>query len=366
MRFTIQREALLKPLQAVASVVERRQTLPVLGNLLLAVTENELAVTATDLEVELVGRIPLMAAEPGRITVPARKLLDICRALPEGTEVGVTLEGERVWLRAGRSRYTLATLPAEEFPNVEEMKEGMRFSLPQNVLKGLIARTHFAMAVADVRYFLIGLLLEVEKGWIRACATDGHRLALSEIASEVDPPNPTQVIIPRKGVGELLRLLQDSQVPVEVMLGTNHIQITLPDTTFTSKLIDGRFPDYQRVIPQTTTKVATTARENLRQALNRAAIISNEKFRGVRLHVSEDKIRVLAANPEQEEAEEELAAEYQGEPLEIGFNVGYLLDALGAIEDEQVMIGLTNADSSALIHGVGNVASRYVVMPMRL
>ncbi|CAK0762235.1 beta sliding clamp [Gammaproteobacteria bacterium] len=366
MRFTIQRDALLKPLQAVASVVERRQTLPILGNLLLAVTENELAVTATDLEVELVGKVPLVAAEPGRITVPARKLLDICKAFPEGMEVGVALEGERVSLRVGKSRYTLATLPAEEFPNVEEMREGMKLSLPQNVLKGLIARTHFAMAVADVRYFLMGLLLEVEKGQVRTCATDGHRLALCEIPSEVDPTNPIQVIIPRKGVGELLRLLQDSQIPVQVALGTNHIQVTLPEATFTSKLIDGRFPDYQRVIPQATTKIATANRDELRQALNRAAIISNEKFRGVRIQVSEDKIRVFAANPEQEEAEEELAAEYQGELLEIGFNVGYLLDALGAIEDERVMIGLINADSSALIQGVGNESCRYVVMPMRL
>jgi DNA polymerase-3 subunit beta len=307
-----------------------------------------------------------MLGEPGRTTVPARKLLDICRALPEGTEVSLVQDGGRVLLRSEKIRYSLATLPAEEFPNVEEMREEMKLSLPQNVLKGLIARTHFAMAIADVRYFLIGLLLEVEKGWLRTCATDGHRLALSEITAEVEPLNPIQVIVPRKGVGELLRLLQDSQVPVEIRLGTNHIQVILPDTTFTSKLIDGKFPDYQRVIPQTPMKIATIAREELRKGLGRAAIISNEKFRGVRLHVSEDKVRILAANPEQEEAEEELAAQYQGEPMEIGFNVGYLLDALGAIEEEQVTIGLTNADSSTLIQGLGNESSRYVVMPMRL
>ena len=366
MRFTIQREALLKPLQAVASVVERRQTLPVLGNLLLAVTENELSVTATDLEVELVGRVPLMAADPGRITVPARKLLDICRALSEGVDVVLTLEKDRVLLRAGKSRYTLATLPADEFPNVEEIRGGMRFTLPQNILKGLVAKTHFAMAIADVRYFLIGLLLEVEKGWLRACATDGHRLALSEVESDVQPPNPTQVIVPRKGVAELLRLLQDTPVPVHVVLGTNHIQVILPDVTFTSKLIDGRFPDYRRVIPQAITHVATANREELRRALNRAAIISNEKFRGIRVQVSTNKIQILAANPEQEEAEEEVTAEYQGDPLEIGFNVGYLLDALGVIESEQVTIGLINADSSALLQGVGQESGRYVVMPMRL
>ena len=209
-------------------------------------------------------------------------------------------------------------------------------------------------------------MLEVEQGWLRTCATDGHRLALSAIEAEVESPNLMQIIIPRKGVVELLRLLQDSPVPVQVALSTNHIQVTMPDTTFTSKLIDGRFPDYQRVIPQNITKVATIAREELRRALSRAAIISNEKFRGVRLQVSTDKIRILAVNPEQEEAEEELAAEYQGEQLEIGFNVGYLLDALGAIEEEKVTIGLTNADSSALIQGVGDADSRYVVMPMRL
>ncbi len=366
MRFTIQREALLKPLQAVASVVERRQALPILGNLLLSVTEHELSVTATDLEVELVYRIPLMWAEPGRTTVPARKVLDICRALSEGSELSMVLEKDRLLLRAGKSRYTLATLPADEFPNVEEIQGGMRLTLPQSVLKGIVAKTHFAMAVADVRYFLIGLLLEVERGWLRTCATDGHRLAFAEVESEVQPTTPLQVIVPRKGVAELLRLLQDSPVPVEVVLGTNHIQVILPDATFTSKLIDGRFPDYRRVIPNAVTKVATADREELRRALNRAAIISNEKFRGIRFQVSENKIVILAANPEQDEAEEEIAAEYQGDALEIGFNVGYLLDALGAIEADRVTIGFVNADSSALLQGVGNESCRYVVMPMRL
>ncbi len=366
MRFTIQRAALLKPLQAVASVVERRQALPILSNLLLVVTENELSVTATDLEVELVGKAQLVAAEPGRITVPARKLLDICRALPDGVDVTLSLDKDRVLLRAGRSRFTLTTLPADDFPNVEEIKGGMRFSLPQNALKGLIAKTHFAMAVADVRYFLIGLLLEVESGWLRTCATDGHRLAMAELETEVNPPKPTQVIVPRKGVTELLRLLQDSAALVHVVLGSNHMQVVLPEAVFTSKLIDGRFPDYRRVIPQSIDKIATADREEFHQALLRAAIISNEKFRGIRVHVTENKIQVLAANPEQEEAEEELSAEYLGAPIEIGFNVGYLLDALAVIESKQVTIGFINADSSALLQGVGSEHCRYVVMPMRL
>jgi len=366
MRFTIQRKDLLKPLQAVANIVERRQTLPILSNLLLVATESELSLIATDLEMQLIGITGLMAAEPGRITAPARKLLDICRALPEDCSLSFALEGEKLWVRAGKSRYTLSTLPATDFPAVEQIQGRTRFSLPQNILKELISRTHFSMAVNDVRYFLMGLLLEVDNEILRACATDGHRLALNEITSEMTLPELIQVIVPRKGVGELLRLLQDSSTSVDLIFGENHIQVILPDITFTTKLIDGRFPDYQRVIPQSTHKTAIMNREELRQALNRAAILSNEKFYGVRLQFSEEKNRVLATNINQEEAEEELNAEYQGEPIEIGFNVNYLLDALGGIDDEQVMICLTNSDSSALIKGVTDERARYVVMPMRL
>lgn len=366
MRFIIQRENLLKPLQAVANIVERRQTLPIVGNLLLTANENELSITATDLEMQLVGTTGLMAAEPGSITAPARKLLDICRALPEGVSLSFALEGEKLLIRAGKSRYTLSTLPANDFPAVEQIHDGIRLSLPQKVLKELIARTHFSMALNDARYFLMGLLLAVENEMILACATDGHRLALNESTLEINPPKPIQIIVPRKGVGELLRLLQDSSDAVDLIFDENHIQVILPEITFTSKLIDGRFPDYQRVIPQNTPKIAIMNREELRKALHRAAILSNEKFYGVRLQFAEDKTRILAANINQEEAEEEINAEYQGDPMEIGFNVNYLLDALGGVNDEQVMIGLNNSDSSALIKGVKNENARYIIMPMRL
>lgn len=364
MRFNLQRETLLKPLQAITSVVERRSTLPILSNVLLVATENELAITATDLEVELVTRISLSMAEPGKITVPARKLFDICRALPEASEINFNLDNERALLKSGKIRYTLSTLSADEYPNINEIKNGITLTIPQNILKQLIAKTHFAMAVNDVRYFLMGLLLELEHDVIRTCATDGHRLALSEHPMTID--KTTQVIIPRKGVHELLKLLQDNQDNLEILIGTNHIQILFANTTFTSKLIDGKFPEYRRVIPHLSNKTALIVRKELQQALSRAAIISNEKYRGARLQFAANKLGILVTNPEHEAAEEELTIEYQGEDLDISFNISYLLDAVSAIDTERLIISLINSDSSALLQGENEQSAKYVVMPMRI
>jgi DNA polymerase-3 subunit beta len=364
MKLTATREDLLAPLQSVIGVVERRQTMPVLANVLLSARDNRLAITGTDLEVELVAATKVGLEQPGDITVPGRKLVDIFRALPDGVSVTLSTEGERMVVRAGRSRFTLSTLPAAEFPVVEEINAAQTLSLPQGEFRRLIDKTHFSMAQQDVRYYLNGLLLETQEGVLRAVATDGHRLALCEMALP-SPGKTGQVIVPRKGVLELQRIL-GTEGNVEVAIGTNHVRAQIGDIRFTSKLIDGRFPEYGRVIPATPAKRVQADRELLRQALQRTAILSNEKYRGIRLAVRTDLLVIQAHNPEQEEAEDQVEVVYAGDEVEIGFNVNYLLDALSAIEGDKVEIGLTDSNSSCLIHAPGLTQTRYVVMPMRL
>jgi len=366
MKLSTSRESLLKPLQAVMGVVERRQTMPVLANVLLQASENTLSITATDLEVELVATNEVDSVEvPGDITVPGRKLLDICRALPEGATVTISLKGDRLNVRSGRSKFVLATLPAAEFPVVEDVNADRKITISQANLSRLLDKTHFSMAQQDVRYYLNGLLLETGGGKIRAVATDGHRLALCDIALDGVDGAKSQVIVPRKGVLELQRLL-DGDGDVELAMGSNHIRINVGNIRFTSKLIDGRFPDYDRVIPDTKSNIVKSSKEALRQGLLRAAILSNEKYRGVRLEFQKDNIRIHANNPDQEEAEDEVEVEYTGEEMEIGFNVNYLLDALAAVDDENVEVGLLDPSSSCVLRAPGDDGSLYVVMPMRL
>jgi DNA polymerase-3 subunit beta len=367
MKFTVQRETLLKPLQLVSGVVERRQTLPVLSNVLLAASGNRISLTATDLEVELVANLELEVEATGEITVPARKLLDICRTLPEGARVEVSVGSNKVQLKSGRSRFSLSTLPASEFPTVEEVSPVRSFAVSQGALKTLIERTQFAMAQQDVRYYLNGLMLEMGTEQLRGVATDGHRLALCELQAQVGGEEAQQVIVPRKGIQELARLLDESSEQVaSVQVGTNHIRIELPELRFTSKLIDGRFPNYERVVPQNATLEVNAQRDALKQALVRTSILSNEKYRGVRLQLDNQRLRLLAHNPEQEEAEEELEVEYEGPELEIGFNVTYLLDALNAVSGPRVQLWLTDANSSCLIKDPESADCKYVIMPMRL
>jgi DNA polymerase-3 subunit beta len=364
MKLTATREELLAPLQSVIGVVERRQTMPVLANVLLSARDNRLAITGTDLEVELVAATKVSLEQPGDITVPGRKLLDIFRALPEGVSVTLSTEGERVIVRAGRSRFTLSTLPAAEFPVVEEINAAQVLSLAQGEFRRLIDKTHFSMAQQDVRYYLNGLLLETQDSTLRAVATDGHRLALSEMTLSA-PAKAGQVIVPRKGVLELQRIL-GTEGTVELAIGTNHVRAQIGDIRFSSKLIDGRFPEYGRVIPSSPPKQVQADRELLRNALQRTAILSNEKYRGIRLGVRTDLLTIQAHNPEQEEAEDQVEVVYAGDEVEIGFNVNYLLDALSAIEGDKVEIGLSDSNSSCLIHAPGLTQTRYVVMPMRL
>ena len=366
MKLATSRESILQPLQAVIGVVERRQTMPILSNVLLVARDQVLTVTATDLEVELVARseVDELSAD-GEITVPARKLLDICRALPAGAVIKLQLDGDRLTVRSGRSRFVLSTLPAADFPVIEDIQADRVLRLTQGDVRRLLEKTHFAMAQQDVRYYLNGLLLETGSGLIRAVATDGHRLAICEVESGDAGDKLQQVIIPRKGVMELQRLLGDSG-DIELAVGSNHVRANVGDIQFTSKLIDGRFPDYDRVIPADPQNLLQAGREDLRLALQRAAILSNEKYRGIRLELGPQKVRIQANNPDQEEAQDELEVEYGGDAMEIGFNVNYLLDALGAVDGDDVQLGFVDSNSSCLIHAPGNASARYVVMPMRL
>jgi DNA polymerase III subunit beta len=365
MKLTAEREKLLAPLQAVIGVVERRQTMPVLANVLLAVSQGRLSVTATDLEVELVAATEVTVQQTGDITVPGRKFLDILRALPEKVTVTITAEGDKAIIRAGRSRFTLATLPAAEFPVIEDINSQQSVQIPHKDLSRLLEKTHFSMAQQDVRYYLNGMLLEIDGQLLRAVATDGHRLALSEATLDSKAKNSQQVIVPRKGVLELQRVLTPEGT-ASVAIGSNHVRAQIGDVRFTSKLIDGRFPEYSRVIPSAPAAAVRADRDVLRQALQRTAILSNEKYRGIRINMKKNAMTVQAHNPEQEEAEEEIEVAYEGADLEVGFNVNYLLDALAAIDGQDVEIGLTDSNSSCLIRSPGGTSSRYVVMPMRL
>jgi DNA polymerase-3 subunit beta len=367
MRFVISREALIKPLQLVAGVVERRQTLPVLSNILLVAEEHQLSMTGTDLEVELVGRVTLNEpAVAGSVTVPARKLMDICKSLSDDSMIELELSGQKMIIKSGRSRFSLSTLPAAEFPNVEDSPETFDLTLSQGQLRYLIEQTGFSMAQQDVRYYLNGMLLEISDGSLRTVATDGHRLATSVTPVETQQGSQHQIIVPRKGILELARLLQHGDEPLKLVIGANHIRAHVGDFIFTSKLVDGKFPDYQRVIPRNGNKTVLGDRQELRKVFSRIAILSNEKYRGVRLSLTNGYLQVMANNPEQEEAEETIAIDYEGESLEIGFNVNYLLDALSILNSEIVRFTLSDSNSSALIEGYDETGNLYVVMPMRM
>src|SRR3970040_992033 len=365
MKFSASRENILKPLQAVIGVVERKQTMPILSNVLLNLSGKNLSITGSDLEVELVADIEVDVQTAGDVTVPGRNVHDICRAWPEESKVDVALTGERLSIKAGRSRFTLSTLKAGEFPTVEDIAAEHSLEVAQKDLHNLVARTQFSMAQQDVRYYLNGLLLETMDKTLRAVATDGHRLALSEIVLAKNVAKEEQVIVPRKGVLELNRLLE-SEGELKIMWGQSHIRVEKPGIRLTSKLIDGRFPEYQRVIPKDPPHIIKADRDLLRQALQRTAILSNEKYRGVRLELRENNMVMQDNNPEQEEAVESLEVEYRGASMEIGFNVNYLLDALAAIEEATVEIGVTDGNSSCLIVAPGNRSTKDVVCPMRL
>lgn len=368
MRFTVSKDDLVTPLQLVSGAVEKRQTLPVLANLLLKVENGELSVTATDLEVEMSVKIPLNEEyQEGDTTVPARKFLDVCKSLSDEDPIKVNLDDGRLKVASGRSRFSLSTISAQEFPNIEEAVFNLNLSINSTSLKELFDKTQFAMAHQDVRYYLNGMLLELSGNKILSVATDGHRLALSKIELEQSVSDDlVQAIIPRKGILEAGKLLSSANEDCSLEISNNHIRITLAPFVFTSKLIDGRFPDYDKVLPKNAQRLLVAEKDKLKEAFSRASILCNEKFRGVRLNVEDNKLVIHANNPEQEEAEIELNVDYSDQALEIGFNVGYLIDSVNVVKSDKVRFNLGDSNSSVLIENADSDDSLYVVMPMRL
>ena len=369
MKFIIDRETLLRPLLIVRGVIEQRQTLPVLSNLLITARDGVLVFTATDSEVELEARVAVDDWDGGETTVPARKFIDICQALPGQATVEFGLDSDnKVHIRSGRSRFTLTTIPASDFPTTDEVADESEFTIAQSDLKRLIDLTQFAMARQDVRYYLNGLLFEVTPQQVKAVATDGHRLAVAQLDAETGVEESKSIIIPRKGVIELARLLTGEDVELKVRVGTNAVRMTIDDVRFSSKLIDGKFPDYGRVVPdvEQCDKRLSMDRESLRQCLVRASVLSSDKHRTVRLTLGSGIMKVAANNPEQETAEDELEIEYAGENLDIGFNVSYLIEALATLPSETADVFLSDASSSCLIQPHGRSSCQFVVMPMRL
>lgn len=368
MKFSIEQNKLITPLQLVSGAVEKRQTLPVLANLLLKIENGYLTITATDLEIEMSVKLKLEGEYlEGDITVPARKLVDICRSLNPATTINFNLNEGKLKIQSGRSRFTLTTISAQEFPNIEDSVFTTRFEIASQTLKELLDKTQFAMAQQDVRYYLNGMLFEIDGDKLLTVATDGHRLALSKlILNQSVTDTLVQVIVPRKGVIEASKLMSSTDSTSTVELNNNHIRITLGEFIFTSKLIDGRFPDYDKVLPKNAERILISDRESIREAFSRASILCNEKFRGVRLTLHKDRLTINANNPEQEEAEIEMDVEYDDKEMEIGFNVSYLVDALNAIKTPSVKFNLGDSNSSVLIESSNNSDSLYVVMPMRL
>lgn len=366
MKFTIQRETLLHPITQVVGVVERRQTLPVLANFLISARGGRLSITGTDMEVELITTVDAQVDAEGEATVPARKLVDIVRMLPEGVKITAVAEGDKMAVSSGKGRYTLATLPATEFPATDQVETLETLNIQEDKLKNLLDKTAFAMANQDVRYYLNGLLFDFHDSRLSTVATDGHRLAMCDHDADIAVAEERQLIVPRKGVLELSRMLSDSKDPVELALGKNHVRLVKGSTVFTSKLIDGRFPEYRAVIPKGTDRHIKIERDPFMRALQRAAILSNEKYKGVRLEASNGSVKIIAHNPQHEEAVEELEADLNFDQLAIGFNVVYLLEALTAVDAEAVLMELKDANSSCLISAESGGNDRHVVMPLKL
>jgi DNA polymerase-3 subunit beta len=374
MKFSVRRDDLLTPLQSVIGVVEKRQTLPILSNFLINIIDGKMTITGTDLKIEISTSLQLEDHSINiDFTVPAKKLFDICKNMDSDTLVNFEIQENKIILQSSYSRFMLSSLPASNFPNLDPINSVSEFVITERECKYLIEKTQFSMAHQDVRYYLNGLLFEINNNELRSVATDGHRLAFSYVDSltntvNLSTDNTQQLIIPRKGILELNRLLSDSEEKLKFFISPNYLSIKLNSIHFYSKLIDGRFPDYHRVIPvkELCSKNIVADRFILKQSLTRIAVLSNEKFKAARLEFSMNKLTAVIHNPEQEEAQEKINIDYNGDNFVIGFNVNYLIDALNNIDQDQVVLSLTDANSSCLISGFGDDYTKYVVMPMRL
>ena len=360
-------DKVLSVLQSVAGIVERRHTLPILANVMIRKTGSALQFTTSDLEIQI-RTTHALDGDTGNFTttVGARKVIDILRTMPADQLVSIESSQNKLILKGGKSKFTLQTLAAEDFPLVQEAANfGPVFSVPQKTLKDLLGQVAFAMAVHDIRYYLNGILFVAEGKQLSLVATDGHRLAFSSAMLDVEVPRQ-EVILPRKTVIEMQRLLSDADGAIEMQFASNQAKFSFEGMEFVTKLVEGKFPDYNRVIPKNHTNAITLGRQTLLSSLQRTAILTSEKFKGVRLNIDPGTLRVASNNAEQEEAVDELDIDYGGDSIEIGFNVTYLIDALSNMDQEMVKVELSDSNSSALITIPDNATFKYVVMPMRI
>jgi len=373
MNIKIKREQLLPALISTSSVVEKRQTLPILSNLLLKQKEGILSITGSNLEVEVNKTLSGLGSDEIEITLAANKLVEICRALPVGSSININIEPGKAILTSGKSRFTLKSLPANEFPELQAIDYQERFTLPVQAFKGILELTSFSMAAQDVRYYLNGILLEVEKNRLVAVATDGHRLSKSEaLLDKNQTPDKHQIIIPRKAIQEIMRLLNTlsesgaEAETVKLELNTKHLKLSASDTVITSTLINGQFPEYESILSADLDKSIQIDRQQFLESLTRISVLTNDRLHGVRLNFCDNVLKVSTNNPEQEEAEDELPCIYEGEDITTSFNVNYIIEALKVINSEQVIINIKDKDSVCLLEKPNDELSAWLVMPMRL
>ncbi|MGZ8191505.1 MAG: DNA polymerase III subunit beta [Methylococcaceae bacterium] len=366
MKFIINREELLTPLQQIVSVIEKRQTMPILSNVLIVVEEGSMCLTGTDLEIQIIAKINIATASPGSITVPARKFLDICRLLPSGAEIKFEQHDDKVKILSNRSRFSLSCLPAENYPEFAESQLENHFFINAGKFKKALDKTLFCMANQDVRYYLNGLLLNISNSKLKLVASDGHRLSIYEDLLDQATGYEARIILPRKGVLELSRLLDDPDSELKIEFSNNNIRIFIKDLVFSAKLVDSKYPDFGKVFQQEFFNQIHIQKQILKDALTRVAILSNEKFKGVTFDITPESLRMSTHNPEHDEAEEELIIEYSGEPLSIAFNAQYLLDAISNLDSELAVLTIASNISSCFIDEPNDCAYKFIVMPMRL
>jgi len=366
MNIKIDRELLLKPLGNVSGIVEKRHALPILSNLLLESNQGKLKFTATDLEMQISTHIETELSDDFQITVSAKKLFDITRALPEHSKIDIQIEENKVMVKAKKSRFNLQTLPSQDYPVMKkDEKDNVELQIPQKDFKALLKQVDFSMAQQDIRYYLNGLLIEVKENNMNIVGTDGHRLSFTSLELKT-PSQPAQVIVPRKTIVELVKLLKDTDDPLEISFSGNQVHFKFNDIDMITKIIDGKFPDYSRVIPEGHINTFNINRALLLDSMLRASILSNDKYRGIRMVVEENNLKLVSNNSEQEQAEEELEIDYKGEKIDIGFNVTYLIDVLTNIQSDQLTIAFKDSASSCLVTIPNDEKYKYVVMPMRI
>ena len=366
MKFIINREEILTPLQQIVSVIEKRQTMPILSNVLIVIEDNQLTLTGTDLEIQIIAKINIKSATSGSITVPARKFLDICRLLPNGAEIKFDQQDDKVKILSNRSRFSLSCLPADNYPEFSESELENQFFINAGKFKKALDKTVFCIANQDVRYYLNGLLLNITNSRLKLVASDGHRLSIYEDSLDQGIGIEARIIFPRKGILELSRLLDDPEAELKVEFSNNNIRIFIKNLIFSAKLVDSKYPDFGKVFQQEFFNPLHIQKQILKDALNRVSVLSNEKFKGVTLDITSDSLRISTHNPEHDEAEEELAIEYSGEPLSIAFNAQYLLDAVSNLDSELAVLTIASNASSCFIDEPNKCAYKFIVMPMRL